>query len=107
MKKTLKTLLFFGLLVLGFYNPVSNAQVTNPINNVPDYYHANYQFIDDWNRIWDIFKEIRSRYDINMSIDSSYFRELHTHFQNSFKYLVKDYSTVYEKCTLLAEQYAR
>ncbi len=106
MKKTLKTLLLLSLVALWCCSSIAKAQVTTPVNNVPDYYYANYQFIDDWNQIWDVFSKIKSRYDLGMSIDSSYFRELHTYFQNSFKYLVKDYSTVYEKCTLLAEQYS-
>ena len=104
MKKALK-LFWLSILLTIFYGASTiNAQVVRPVNNVPDYYYANYQFIDDWNAIWDVFSEIQSRYSLDMDVDSSYFRELHTHFQKTFQYLPKDYSTVYTKCTLLSEQ---
>ena len=101
MKKTIKTLLLCFLAVFGVTS-IAQAQVKSSTNTVPDNYYANYKFINDWNQIWDIFNAMKSRNSLGMSIDSSYFSDLYTHFSRSFPHLTKDYSATYEKCLLLA-----
>ena len=87
--------------------PFTNAQVTISSNNVPKHYYANYEFVDDWEKIRDLFRTIRSRYDLDMDIDSNMFSELYNHFNKSFPHLTKDYKTVYEKCLLLANDLSK
>ena len=91
-------------MVMGFgIVPVRISEVNAASNEVPAYYYANYKFIDDWTQIWDIFRTIQARKDLWLSIDQSFFSDLYTHFVNSFPHLTSYYKTVYEKCTLLAD----
>lgn len=69
---------------------------------VPDYYYANYEFIDSWNGIWNTFDTISNRYDLNLNVENRLFRDLLNYFNNTFLYLPQDYSAIYEKCQLLA-----
>ena len=99
MKRVSKILsLFIVSLVLASI-PGTYAQVAN---YVPDYYYANYQFANDFEAISDWFTTARAKYSINQTIPSSDFSELLGYFYNVFPHLTKDYSSVYEKCTLLA-----
>jgi hypothetical protein len=75
-------------------------------NNVPDYYYANYKFNDDWEALLDWFTKAKAKYSIGQSFSSSEFMELSRHFDNVFPYLTKDFTTVYEKCSLLAKSLA-
>ena len=84
-----------------------NIVVAQYKNNVPDYYYANYKFIDDWDPIRDLFQEMRASYELDKDIEMSKFAELATHFNNSFPYLTKDFRTVYDKCSILANSLAR
>ena len=106
MKKSYLHLLRTIILV-AFFLPIYSATDTNAqsnLNNVPSYYYANYNFINDWNAIWEIFSTIKARNDLDMNIDTSYFSQLHSHFSNSFRYLTKDYNTTYEKCLALTSE---
>ena len=104
MKKTFKILALCGMVLVFGIMPSKILEVKAAPNNVPEYYYANYRFINDWNKIRDIFDELNSRFELGMDIDSSYFRELSTHFRKSFPFLTNDFKPVYEKCTLLAEE---
>ena len=100
----LKSVALFSFIAVFGLTSTANAQIGRTASNVPNEYYANYKFIEDWNQIWNTFNEIKSRYDLNMNIDSSYFSELSSYFRRSFQYLTKDYSTVYTKCQLLADE---
>ena len=76
-------------------------------NNVPDHYYANYQFNDDWEAILDWFTKAKARYSIGETFSTSEFAELAKHFDRVFPHLTRDYSTVYEKCTILAKNLAQ
>lgn len=106
MKRFAKVLILCGILVCGGFFSFTSAQnisSRNSINNnVPNYYYANYKFADSWDDIWETFSTIRARNDLGMDVDTRYFRKLYLDFTNSFKYLTKDYSTLYEKCIALA-----
>lgn len=71
--------------------------------DVPNYYYANREFIDAWNEIWTLFDDIQARSELDMSIDSSYFKQLEKDFTHSFPHLHQDYRSVYEKCVLLSQ----
>ena len=104
MKKTLKALFLIGVLMLCSSIPSTYAQVAN---YVPEYYYANYQFADDWDAILDWFTKARARYSVGQEFTTSDFVELSRHFNKTFPHLTKDYSMVYEKCTLLADSLAK
>ncbi|MBO7095214.1 hypothetical protein J6V86_03440 [bacterium] len=87
--------------------PAKIFEVQAATNNVPAYYYANYKFIDDWDKIWDIFRTIKSRYDLELSINQSMLSELYAHFVKSFPHLTPYHKTVYEKCTLIADELRR
>ncbi len=76
-------------------------------NDVPDHYYANYQFNDDWEAILDWFTKAKARYSIGETFSTSEFAELAKHFDRVFPHLTRDYSTVYEKCTILAKNLAQ
>ena len=99
MKRALKILSLFIAASMLASIPGTYAQVAN---YVPDYYYANYQFVDDWDAISDWFTTARNKYSINKTLSSSDFSELLGYFYNVFPHLTKDYSSVYDKCTLLA-----
>ena len=103
MKKALKVLILTGMVVYFGVVPSKILEVQAATNNVPAYYYANYKFIDDWNQIWDLFRTIKSRYELGLNVDNSMFSELYTDFSNSFQYLTPYYKTTYEKCLLLAD----
>ena len=103
MRRFIKGLILCGIVASFSIMPSQVLEVNAAQNNVPDYYYANYKFIDDWNQIRDIFDKMTSRFELGMDISPSYFRELSLHFKRSFPYLTKDFNTVYEKCTLLAD----
>ena len=109
MKKLLKTFLF-GAVITWLLLSFSSAQVISSRNSknnkVPDYYYANYQFIDDWNAILDWFTDAKARYSTNQKFASFEFVQLAKYFDNTFPYLTKDYSTVYGKCSILAKMLA-
>ena len=107
MKKALKVLILSGIVVCFGVTPTKILEVQAATNNVPAYYYANYKFIDDWTQIWDLFRTIRSRYELGLNVDNSMFSELYTHFANSFPHLTPYYKTTYEKCLLLADDLRR
>jgi hypothetical protein len=72
-------------------------------NEVPDYYYANYKFIDDWNEMTDWFVKARAKYSLGQEFSTSEFAELSEHFDRVFPYLTKDFASTYEKCSLLAK----
>lgn len=104
--KSLKALFLASLLVYSWTISMTNKVEAAP-NNVPDYYYANYKFVNDWNEIWNIFSTIISRQDLWMDVDRSLFSELTMHFNRAFPHLTPDHKTVYEKCTLLSEKLSR
>ncbi len=103
MKKALKVLVLWGIVAFFGIIPNNNLEVEAAPNNVPAYYYANYKFIDDWTQIWDLFRTIKSRYELGLDVDNSMFSELYIHFANSFPHLTPYYKTTYEKCLLLAD----
>jgi hypothetical protein len=84
---------------------ISSRNSTN--NNVPSYYYANYKFADDWEAIFDWFTKAKAKYSVGQDVSTSEFVALSKHFNKTFPHLTKDYSMVYEKCTLLADSLAR
>ncbi len=104
--KSLKILSLWTLLTLWFIIPSSNDVNAQVRNTVPDYYYANYKFVDSWDKIRKIFWTIKSRQELWMEISTSYFSELSRYFQDSFPHLTQDYQTTYEKCQLLADTLA-
>ena len=108
IKKTLKLFLLVVLVAL-----LRNIQNNNHIfaqtekNKVPDYYYANYKFADDWDAILDRFTKAKAKYSVNQDIPTSEFAQLAQHFRKVFPNLTKDYSLVYEKCQLLADDLAK
>ena len=77
-------------------------------DKVPDYYYANYRFIDDLEMVWSIFNDLKAYHDLwdDEFVDSSTYAELARHFNNVFPYLTKNFSTTYKKCSALAESLA-
>lgn len=110
MKKIVKALSLFGFLVCGMIVSFSTAQVIsskNSANNkVPEYYYANYKFIDDWTAVLDRFTSAKARYSTNQEIPSYEFVKLSKYFDNVFPNLTKDYTTVYQTCSILAKNLA-
>ena len=104
MKKTLKVLFLLGISILCSSIPSTYAQVAN---NVPDYYYANYKFAGEWESILDWFTTAKAKYSIGKEFTTSEFVELYKHFKKTFPNLTKDYNTVYEKCSLLAESLSK
>ena len=104
--KSLKVLSLWLLVTSGFVIPWSNSVDAQVKNMVPDYYYANYKFIDSWDNMRKVFKTIRSRQELSMDISTSYFSELSRYFKESFPHLTQDYQTTYEKCEFLAESLA-
>ena len=100
MKKALKILVLFGVGLLCSSIPGTYAQIAN---YVPDYYYANYKFADDWDAILEWFTKAKAKYSVDQSFSTSEFVALSKHFKKVFPHLTKDYSMVYEKCTLLAD----
>ena len=107
MKKAFRILILWGIVALFGIMPNNYSRVEAAKNSVPAYYYANYKFIDDWIEIWDLFRTIKSRYELGLSVDNSMFAELYTHFANSFPQLTQYYKTTYEKCLLLAEDLSK
>ena len=107
MKKVFKVLILSGIVAFFGIMPTNVLEVQAATNNVPAYYYANYKFIDDRNQIWDLFNTIKARKDLELDIDRSMFSELYTHFVKSFPHLTAYHKTVYEKCTLLADELRR
>ena len=103
IKKSLKILSLWALLTFWCIIPSSNDANAQIRNTVPDYYYANYKFVDSWDKMWEVFWTIKSRQDLWMDISSTYFSELNWYFQDSFPHLTQDYKTTYEKCELLAK----
>ena len=104
MKKTLKVLFLLGISILCSSIPSTYAQVSN---NVPDYYYANYKFAGEWESILDWFTKAKARYSVNNDFSSSDFEQLSKYFDKTFPHLTKDYTSVYEKCSLLANSLAK
>ena len=104
MKKTLKVLFLLGISILCSSIPSTYAQVSN---DVPDYYYANYKFAGEWESILDWFTKAKARYSVNNDFSSSDFEQLSKYFDKTFPHLTKDYTSVYEKCSLLANSLAK
>lgn len=106
----IKLLILFLLSIIGllFFN-WTNAQNTYRENSVPDYYYANYKFIDNWNEIWDSYAIIKARYQLWESIPKDVFQKLAKNFEISFPNLPQDstYKITYEKCIMLANNLAQ
>lgn len=109
MKKFIRPLVLIAIIIAGFASLVL-AQVisskNSAHNNVPDYYYANYKFNDDWEAILDRFTKAKAKYSVGQDFSTSEFVELSRHFDRAFPHLTKDYSTVYEKCSILAKSLA-
>jgi hypothetical protein len=84
--------------------PSTYAQVEN---NVPDYYYANYKFAGEWESILDRFTKAKARYSVTNDFSSSDFEQLSKYFEKTFPHLTKDYTSVYEKCSLLASSLSK
>ena len=110
MKKFVRPLISLTIVVIAGFASLVLAQVISSRNSthnkVPDYYYANYKFNDDWEGILDWFTKAKAKYSIGQDFSSSEFAELSRHFDRVFPYLTKDYSTVYEKCSILAKSLA-
>ena len=106
MKKLIRPLISLSIILVGGFASLVLAQVISSrnyqYNNVPEYYYANYKFADDWEAILDWFKKIQARYSLDMDIPSSDFGEFARHLDIVSPHLTKDFSVVYEKCSLLA-----
>ena len=103
MKKFLKIVVLCGIVACFGIMPGKISEVNAAQNYVPAYYYANYKFIDDWNEIWNIFRNLTAKKDLELDIDPKVFSELYKHFVRSFPHLTPYYETVYEKCRLLAD----
>ena len=107
MKKTVKLLISFSILIFWSLISISLAQVisskNSANNNVPEYYYANYEFIDDWNAIKRRFSEVGAMYSTDTLIPSSKFMELTEYFDNVFPHLPEKFSDTYHRCSLLAK----
>ena len=111
MKKFIRPLISLAIVIIVSFASLVLAQVISSRNSthnkVPDYYYANYQFNEDWEAIIDRFTKAKAKYSIGEDFSTSEFAELSRHFARVFPHLTKDYSTVYEKCSLLANSLAR
>ena len=110
MKKMLKPLISLGIVIFWGLVSLALAQVISSrnykYNNVPNYYYANYKFADDWDAILDWFTKTQAKYSVESDIPSSDFAQLAKHFDAVFPHLTKDYSVIYEKCSILAHRMA-
>ena len=106
MKRTLKKLFLCGMIIGFCIIPTENLQINAAKNNVPDYYYANYKFADDWDAILDRFTLAKAKYSTDNEIPTSDFENLAKYFDNVFPHLTKEYSSVYEKCKILANNLA-
>lgn len=77
----------------------TRAQVAN---YVPTYYYANYKFVDDWDSMLTWFNKAQAKYSLSVDFYPSEFAELSRYFDRIFPHLTKDYSVVYEKCSMLS-----
>ena len=106
MKKFKKILILFGILACwGLFYSASAQNISSMnyrYNNVPNYYYANYRFINKWNDIRDVFSTIKARNDLGLDVDTTYFQRLYWDFVDSFGHLTRDFQTIYEKCNALA-----
>lgn len=106
MKKTIRTLILLGIIVVWSLFSITLAQVissrNSKHNNVPNYYYANYEFADDWDAINERFRKAKARYGINNNFSRSEFVDLYRHFDNVFPHLPNRFSTTYERCLILA-----
>ena len=103
MKKLIKIVVLCGIIACFGFIPSKISEVKAAESYVPAYYYANYKFIDSWNEIWDIFRNLSAKKDLEMEIEPSTFSNLYRDFVRSFAHLPKYYETVYEKCGLLAD----
>ena len=99
MKKALKIISLFIASFILVSIPDTYAQVAN---YVPDYYYANYKFANDYEAISEWFTTAKAKYSLRQTPSSSDFSELLGYFYNVFPHLSQNFSSVYEKCTLLA-----
>ena len=76
MRRFIKGLILCGIVASFSIMPSQVLEVNAAQNNVPDYYYANYKFIDDWNQIRDIFDKMTSRFELGMDISPSYLENL-------------------------------
>jgi hypothetical protein len=110
MKKFVRPLISVAIVIIAGFASLVLAQVISSKNSahnkVPDYYYANYQFNDNWEAILDWFTKANAKYSIGQEFSTSEFAELSRHFDKVFPHLTKDYSTVYEKCSILANSLA-
>lgn len=97
-------MIFWGIVSYTFSQSVSSKNLSN--NGVPDYYYANYKFVDDWSAMTDWFVKARAKISVKQEISTSEFAELAEHFDKVFPHLTKDYASTYEKCSLLAKSLA-
>lgn len=111
MKKFVRPLISLVIVIIGTIASLALAQVMSSRysanNNVPDYYYANYKFSDDWDALLEWFIKAEAKYSIGQSFSTSEFVELSRHFDKVFPNLTKDYTSVYEKCKLLASSLSR
>lgn len=106
MKKFIKLVVLFGILFLWIFDYTSSQFISsrNSANNeVPDYYYANYEFIEDWEKMTDWFVKAKAKFSVNQSFSTSEFAELSKYFDNVFPHLTKDYASIYQKCSILAK----
>ena len=103
MKKLIKIVVLCGIVACFGFIPSKISGVKAAESYVPAYYYANYKFIDSWNEIWDIFRNLSAKKDLEMEIEPNTFSNLYRDFVRSFAHLPKYYETVYEKCRLLAD----
>ena len=110
MKKFVRPLISLGIVTVISFASLVLAQVISSKNSaqnkVPDHYYANYKFNEDRDAILDRFTKAKAKYSIGQDFSTSEFAELARHFDKVFPYLTKDYSTIYEKCSILANSLA-
>ncbi len=111
MKKFVRPLISLAIVIVGSFASLVLAQVISSRysanNNVPDYYYANYKFNDDWEALMEWFVKAEARYSVGQDFSTSEFAELSRHFDKVFPNLTRDYQSVYEKCSLLADSLSR
>ena len=84
-------MIFWGIVSYTFSQSVSSKNLSN--NGVPDYYYANYKFVDDWSAMTDRFVKARAKISVKQEISTSEFAELAEHFDKVFPHLTKDYAS--------------
>lgn len=81
--------------------------------SIPDYYIANYEIQDDWNKISEIFVNIEAANKIWQTISQDVFSDLNLHFNKVFDKFPQDYNfkVVYRQClettNTLSQEYSR